>query len=72
MLELVISNYSLEYWIEDNWYVGRLKEVPGVFSQGETFEELTENNRDAYKLVQKAESETYPDSRIQDIAIEIA
>jgi hypothetical protein len=23
--------FSLEYWIDDNWYVARLKEVPGVF-----------------------------------------
>ena len=42
--------FSLEYWIDDGWYVGRLKEVPGVFSQGETLEELEENIRDAYRL----------------------
>ncbi len=33
-------NYTLEYWIDDEWYVGRLKEVPGIFSQGETLKEL--------------------------------
>jgi predicted RNase H-like HicB family nuclease len=43
--------FTLEYWIDDNWYVGRLKEVPGVFSQGETLGELEINIRDAYKLV---------------------
>ncbi len=32
-------------------YVGRLKEVPGIFSQGESLEELTENIRDAYQLM---------------------
>jgi predicted RNase H-like HicB family nuclease len=26
--------FTLEYWIDDGWYVGRLREVPGVFSQG--------------------------------------
>jgi predicted RNase H-like HicB family nuclease len=26
---------TLEYWMDDNWYVGRLREVPEVFSQGE-------------------------------------
>ena len=31
---------TLEYWIEDSSYEGRLKEVPGVFIQGETLEEL--------------------------------
>ena len=43
--------FTLEYWIEDGWYVGRLKEAPGVFSQAETIEELEENIRDAYELV---------------------
>jgi predicted RNase H-like HicB family nuclease len=42
---------TLEYWIDDTWYVGRLREVPGVFSQGETLEELEENIQDAYKLM---------------------
>lgn len=45
------KNLTLEYWIDDNWYVGRLKEIPGVFSQGETLEELEENIQDAYALV---------------------
>jgi len=43
--------FTMEYWKDDNWYVGRLKEVPGVFSQGETLQELEENIRDAYELV---------------------
>ena len=43
--------FTLEYWQDDDWYVGKLKEVPGVFSQGETLEELEENVRDAYQLM---------------------
>ena len=43
--------FTLEYWVDDDWYVGKLKEVPGVFSQGETFAELEDNIRDAYALV---------------------
>jgi predicted RNase H-like HicB family nuclease len=43
--------FTLEYWLDDGWYVGRLKEVPGVFSQGETLEELEENIKDAYQLM---------------------
>jgi predicted RNase H-like HicB family nuclease len=23
-----------EYWTDNDWWVGRLKEIPGVFSQG--------------------------------------
>jgi predicted RNase H-like HicB family nuclease len=47
--------FSLEYWMDDNWYVGRLKEVPGVFSQGESLQELEENIRDAYQLMLEEE-----------------
>ena len=43
--------FTLEYWQDDGWFVGRLKEVPGVFSQGETLDELERNIEDAYQLV---------------------
>jgi len=46
---------TLEYWIEDGWFIGRLKEIPSVFSQGETLEELEENIRDAYQLMLETE-----------------
>jgi predicted RNase H-like HicB family nuclease len=42
---------TLEYWIDDEWYVGKLKEVPGVFSQGATLQELEENIQDAYRKI---------------------
>jgi len=41
--------------MDEGWYVGRLKEVPGVFSQGESLEELEENIRDAYRLMAEEE-----------------
>jgi len=44
-------SFTMEYWQDAGWFVGRLREVPGVFSQGETLEELEENIRDAYELV---------------------
>lgn len=44
-------HFSLESWIDDGWYVGGLKEISGIFSQGETLEELEENIRDAYKMM---------------------
>jgi predicted RNase H-like HicB family nuclease len=43
--------FTLEYWLDDGWYVGRLKEIPGVFSQGESLEELEENIQDAYEAM---------------------
>lgn len=42
---------TLEYWMDDEWYVGKLKEVPGVLSQGETLDELEANMRDAYHVM---------------------
>jgi len=43
--------FALEYWLDDGWYVGRLREVPGVFSQGQTLAELEENIQDAYEAL---------------------
>ena len=43
--------FTLEYWRDGDWYVGRLIEVPGVFSQGKTLAELNENIQDAYELM---------------------
>ena len=48
--------FTLEYWMDESWYVGRLKEVPGVFSQGETLEELERNIGEAYKLMMEDEA----------------
>jgi predicted RNase H-like HicB family nuclease len=45
------SSFVLEYWEDDGWLVGRLRGVPGVFSQGRTLAELEENVRDAYSMM---------------------
>lgn len=45
------GQFTLEFWRDGDWYVGRLLEVPGVFSQGETMEELRENIQDAYNVM---------------------
>jgi len=50
-----MKRFTLEYWQDDNWYVGRLVEVPGVFSQGETLEELKDNIKDAYEMMIESE-----------------
>ena len=59
-----MGKFTLEYWEDDGWLVGRLLEVPGVFSQGETLEELVENIQDAYKLMLETEPiDFFPSSR---------
>jgi predicted RNase H-like HicB family nuclease len=46
--------------MDEGWFVGRLKEVPGVFSQGKTLAELKANIQEAYELMIKAEKEDLP------------
>lgn len=47
----MIRNFTLDFWIDDGWYVGKLREVPNVFSQGENLEKLKINIKDAYDLM---------------------
>ncbi len=47
----MIRNFTLDFWVDGDWYVGKLREVPGVFSQGESLEELKMNIKDAYGLM---------------------
>ena len=67
-------NYTLEYWIDDEWYVGRLKEVPGIFSQGKTLKELEENIKDAFKLMIEEDSQNliHPGAQTKEIVLEVA
>jgi predicted RNase H-like HicB family nuclease len=65
-------NFTLEYWLGDGWYVGRLKEVPGVLSQGETLAELEENIRDAYHLMREdAPALEVTDVQMKEIGVEV-
>ncbi|OGO39293.1 MAG: hypothetical protein A2Z03_01675 [Chloroflexi bacterium RBG_16_56_8] len=66
-------NFTLEYWLDDGWYVGGLKEVPGVFSQGESLQELEENVRDAYELMMEDEEEVIPRAEVhtKELGVEV-
>jgi len=67
----MLRHFTLEYWIDDKWYVGKLKEVPSVFSQGKTLEELEDNIRDAFHSM--IESESFPNMEIKtkELGIEV-
>ncbi len=67
-------NCTLEYWIDDNLYVGRLKEVPGIFSQGETLKDLEENIQDAFELMMEEDSRNFlrVDAQTKEIILEVA
>jgi predicted RNase H-like HicB family nuclease len=62
--------FTLEYWPDAGGFVGRLREVPGVFSQGDTLAELEENIRDAYSTV-LAEEPGEPRREVERKEIEV-
>jgi predicted RNase H-like HicB family nuclease len=65
-------HFTLEYWLDDDWYVGKLREVPGVFSQGESLEELEENIRDAYQLMMEEQVHNLPEGvQTKDLVVEL-
>jgi len=55
---------TLEYWIDDGWYVGRVKEMAGVFSQGATLAELEDNIADAYGAIASDSFDPVPANEI--------
>jgi len=67
----MLRHFTLEYWVDEGWYVGRLKEVPGIFSQGESLEELEENVRDAYHLITEDETLPWVTVEMKEIGIEV-
>jgi predicted RNase H-like HicB family nuclease len=65
------QTFLLEYWREDDWFVGRLKGVPGVFSQGKTLDELEENIRDAYQLMIDEEERAPSGAQTKAVIVEV-
>ena len=65
-------SFTLEYWEDDGWYVGRLREVPGVFSQGETLERLQENIADAYRMMCETSEPRVPrDAKTIEVRVDL-
>ncbi len=62
--------FQMEYWKDGRWFVGRLPQVPGVFSQGATLPELEANILDAYRLMRE-EQDPSPAERVEMKEIEI-
>ena len=63
--------FTLEYWQDSGWYVGRLTEVPGVFSQGETLKKLEENIGYAYRMMLEADRDTHTGARRTEITVDV-
>ena len=63
--------FRLEYWRDGEWFVGRLPQVRGVFSQGATLEELEENIRDAYQLMLEEQTQAPVTAPVETKEIEV-
>jgi predicted RNase H-like HicB family nuclease len=64
--------FTLEYWTDEGWFVGKLKEIPGVFSQGETLDELKDNIVDAYRMMLESEPEPeHAGARTLEVGVEV-
>lgn len=67
---ITMATFILEYWRDDQWFVGRLKGMPGVFSQGATLADLEENIRDAYRLMVEDEELAPADALTKELVLE--
>lgn len=64
--------FTLEYRQDDGWFVGKLKEIPGVFSQGKTLKELKENIIDAYlMMLEQYEEDKHADAKFIEMRVEV-
>ena len=65
------QTFVMEYWQDDGWYVGRLKGVPGVFSQGATLTMLEDNIRDAYRMMVGEEENAPVGAQTKSVVVDV-
>jgi predicted RNase H-like HicB family nuclease len=46
-----MNRFTMIYWKEDKFWLGKILEYPEIMNHGETLEELEENIKDAYRLM---------------------
>lgn len=66
-----VTVFCIGYWHDEGWIVGRLRGIPGVFSQGQTLDELEDNIRDAYKLMSEDEEPAPADAKTKELVLEV-
>jgi predicted RNase H-like HicB family nuclease len=66
-----MKTFTLDYWTDAGLVVGRLREVPGVLSQGSSLEQLKKNIADAYRLAHASEAASIPSRKSQSIEVAV-
>ena len=46
-----MNRFTMIYWKEDKFWLGKILEHPEIMTQGKTLKELEENLRDAYLMM---------------------
>lgn len=65
------QTFVLEYWQDEGWYVGRLKGIPGVFSQAKSLAELEENIQDAYRMMMDEEEAAPVGAQTKPVVVDV-
>jgi predicted RNase H-like HicB family nuclease len=66
-----MPGYTLVYWQDGEWIVGRLRERPDVFSQGRSLPDLEENIKEALFLMQATDFQDLPpDYQVKELLVE--
>jgi len=64
-------NFTLVYWQDGEWVVGRLRERPDVFSQGKSLEDLEKNIKEALSLMEATDFlDLPPDYQVKELLVE--
>jgi predicted RNase H-like HicB family nuclease len=66
--------YTAIVQLDDSWWIGWVKEIPGVNSQGKTREELMENLRSALKEaleMNQAEALAATTGEYEEVSLEV-
>ncbi|BBO72956.1 hypothetical protein DSCW_03730 [Desulfosarcina widdelii] len=67
----MLKKYTLLYWQDGKWLVGRLRERSDVFSQGKTLSELESNIQEALSLMEDTDFENLPAGfKIKEMTVE--
>jgi predicted RNase H-like HicB family nuclease len=66
-----MKTFTLDYWKDGDIFVGRLREIPSVLSQGGSVEHLKKSVADAFKLYHDAEATTVPARKFQSTEVTI-
>jgi predicted RNase H-like HicB family nuclease len=64
--------FTLDYWKDGKWVVGKLREVPGVFSQGRSLEDLVENIQEVYSLMVREGNDDLPKEKFKTAEVRLA